>query len=148
MKILLAVDNSKYSEAATDAIIRQLKPQDTEVRVLHVKEQPAHLTAGGMAGYDPALDSELKQEAVDAEALVANTAALLRSKGYAVTASAECGDPKHKIIDVAEEWGAELIVLGSHGRSGLTRFLIGSVSEAVARYAHCSVIIVRVPAGT
>jgi nucleotide-binding universal stress UspA family protein len=145
MKILLAVDDSKFSEAATEAVIRQARPQDTTVRVLNVEEQPAHLTAGGMAGYDPALDNELKDEVSEAEQLVSRTADLLRSKGFEVTASAEMGDPKYKIIDVAEEWGADLIVLGSHGRSGLSRFLMGSVSEAVARHAHCSVTIVRVP---
>jgi nucleotide-binding universal stress UspA family protein len=147
MKVLLAVDDSKFSEAATEAVIGQARPQDTKVRVLSVKEQPGHLTAGGMAGYDPELDNELKEEVREAEALVTKTAELLRSKGFEVTSSAEWGDPKYKIIDVAEEWGADLIVLGSHGRSGLSRFLMGSVSEAVARHAHCSVTIVRIPAG-
>jgi nucleotide-binding universal stress UspA family protein len=144
MKILLAVDDSKYSEAATEAIIQQTRPQDTTLRVLAVNERPSHLTAGGMAGYDPALDEELKEEVKESEALLAKTVELLRSKGFAVSSSAEWGDPKYKIIDVAEEWGADLIVLGSHGRSGLNRFLMGSVSEAVARHAHCSVTIVRV----
>jgi nucleotide-binding universal stress UspA family protein len=147
MKILLAVDNSKFSEAATEAVLKLVKPQDTRVRVLSVKEQPAHLTAGGMAGYDPELDNELKEEVTEGEELVSKTAELLRSKGFEVTSSAEWGDPKYKIIDIAEEWGADLIVLGSHGRSGLRRFLMGSVSEAVARHAHCSVTIVRVPGG-
>ena len=144
MKILLAVDDSKYSEAATEAIIQQTRPQDTTLRVLTVNERPSHLTAGGMAGYDPALDEELKEEVKESEAVLAKTVNLLRSKGFTVTSSAEWGDPKYKIIDVAEEWGADLIVLGSHGRSGLNRFLMGSVSEAVARHAHCSVTIVRV----
>jgi nucleotide-binding universal stress UspA family protein len=51
-----------------------------------------------------------------------------------------------EIVDRAAEWHADLIVLGSHGRHGLDRFLIGSVSEYVARHAPCSVEIVRMPA--
>lgn len=49
------------------------------------------------------------------------------------------------ILDCATEWRADLIVVGSHGRKGVTRFVLGSVSEAVARHAHCSVEIARLP---
>jgi nucleotide-binding universal stress UspA family protein len=79
-----------------------------------------------------------------AEALVAKTAEFLRARGLKVTAALETGDPKSKILDVAEEWHAGLIVLGSHGWKGLNRFLMGSVSDAVARHASCSVEIVRI----
>lgn len=48
-------------------------------------------------------------------------------------------------LEQASKWGADLIVLGSHGRKGLKHFLLGSVSETVARHAICSVEIVRVP---
>jgi nucleotide-binding universal stress UspA family protein len=53
------------------------------------------------------------------------------------------GPAKDVILDIAERWGADLIVLGSHGYSGWKRFLLGSVSHAVAAHAHCSVEIVR-----
>ena len=62
-----------------------------------------------------------------------------------MTTAVEWGDPKSKIINAAEAWGADLIVLGSHGRKGLQRFLLGSVSETDMRHAHCSVEIVRLP---
>jgi nucleotide-binding universal stress UspA family protein len=64
--------------------------------------------------------------------------------GFNVTTIAKEGDPKADVIDVAAEWRADLIMLGSHGRKGLDRFLVGSVSEAVALHAPCSVQIVRV----
>ncbi len=48
-----------------------------------------------------------------------------------------------KILDVANEWHADMIILGSHGRSGLGRFLLGSVSDGVVRHAHCSVEVIR-----
>jgi universal stress protein A len=62
-----------------------------------------------------------------------------------VETAVEVGDIREKIIDRASDWGADLIVVGSHGRSGIQRFLLGSVAEFVARNAHCSVEIVRTP---
>ena len=53
------------------------------------------------------------------------------------------GDPRTIILDTAEDWQADLIAVGSHGRTGLDRLLMGSVSEAVAVHAHCSVEVVR-----
>ena len=70
---------------------------------------------------------------------------MLRSKGLKVTTTVEQGDPKSKIIEAASKWHADLIVVGSHGRKGLEHFLLGSVSDAVARHAGCSVEIVRIP---
>jgi len=53
------------------------------------------------------------------------------------------GDPRAVILDAARAWPADLIVLGSHGRRGLDRFLMGSVAESVAIHAHCSVEVIR-----
>lgn len=55
----------------------------------------------------------------------------------------DINSPKTVILDEAEYWHADLIVVGSHGRRGLDRLLLGSVSEAVATYAHCSVEVIR-----
>jgi nucleotide-binding universal stress UspA family protein len=144
MRILLAIDDSKFSEAAIEAVIEQARPQNTEVRVLHVVEQVPLLVAREMGGYDPALETAWESQRQQADALVARAAELLRRRGLDVTAVVERGDPKLKILDVAEEWHADLIVLGSHGRKGLSRFLMGSVSDAVARHAPCSVEVVRI----
>ena len=53
------------------------------------------------------------------------------------------GIPKHAVVDEAERWGADLVVVGSHGYSGFERFLLGSVSQSIAHHARCSVLIVR-----
>lgn len=140
MKILLAIDDSKYSEAAVQALVARHKLQGLEVRVLHAAEPPTLLTAPEMAEYIPPRES-----AEEAKALVAKTAGALRSAGVNVTTAIVQGDPKSVLLDDAKTWGADLIVLGSHGRKGLERFLVGSVSEAVLRHAHCSVEIVRLP---
>ena len=145
MKIVLAIDGSKFSEAAIRTVIEQAHPQDTEIQVLHVVEPPSLLVAREMGGYDWALDAVWEAETKEAEALVTKVADELRSKGLKVTTTVEQGDPKSKIIDAASKWRADLIVVGSHGRKGLEHFLLGSVSEAVAHHAGCSVEIVRIP---
>jgi nucleotide-binding universal stress UspA family protein len=140
MKILLAIDDSKFSEAAAQAVIARHRVRDLEVRVLHAAEPPTLLVGLQMAEYVPPRES-----VEEAKALVAKTSDALRSTGVNVTTAIVQGDPKSIIIDDAKAWGADLIVLGSHGRKGLERFLLGSVSEAVLRHAHCSVEIVRLP---
>lgn len=97
-----------------------------------------------MVAYYPGIEHARDAQRNSAEASVAKTAALLRAQGLQVTTSVELGNPKSKIIEDAAEWHADLIVLGSHGQTGLERFLIGSVSDTVARHAHCSVQIVRI----
>ena len=140
MKILLAIDDSKFSAAAAKAVIARHKLPGLEVRVLHAAEPPTLFTAPEMAEYIPP-----KESAEEAKALVAKAAAALRSAGVNVTTAVVQGDAKSVILDDANAWGADLIVLGSHGRKGLERFMVGSVSAAVLRHAHCSVEIVRLP---
>ena len=144
MRTLLAIDDSRFSQAAIETMIEQARPHDTDVRILHVVESPPLLVAREMGGYEPALETALESQKQNAEALVMKAAELLRARGLKVAATLEVGDPKSKILDVAEEWRADLIVVGSHGRRGFERFLMGSVSDAVARHAKCSVQIVRI----
>jgi nucleotide-binding universal stress UspA family protein len=140
MKMLLAIDDSKFSEAAVQAVIAHHKLQGLEVQVLHVIEPPVSLMAPEITAYVPPMES-----VEEANALAAKAAGALRSAGVTVTTAILHGDPKSVILDDAKAWGPDLIVLGSHGRKGLERFLVGSVSEAVLRHAHCSVEIVRLP---
>jgi len=147
MKILLPIDDSKFSEAAVQAVIAQAHSKDAEVRVLHVVEPPSLLVARDMTGYDSTLESVWDEETKQAQALVAKTAETFRAHGIKVTTAVLQGEPKSLIIDASAEWHADLIVLGSHGRKALDRFLMGSVSEATVRHARCSVEIVRIPAG-
>jgi nucleotide-binding universal stress UspA family protein len=73
---------------------------------------------------------------------------VLASAGLKATSVVLSGSPKEIILEEAKKWKADLIVVGSHGRRGLKRFLLGSVSEAVAMNAHCSVVVVRGSAAT
>lgn len=145
MKIVLAIDGSKFSEAAAQAVITHDRPDSTEFQVLHVVEPPSLLVAREMGGYDRALDAVWEAETKQAQALVTKVADGLRSNGLKVTTTVEQGDPQSKIIEAASKWHADLIVVRSHGRKGLEHFLLGSVSDGVARHAGCSVEIVRIP---
>jgi nucleotide-binding universal stress UspA family protein len=142
MKILLGVDDSKFSEAALQAVIAQHRPSETEVRVLHVV-QPISVSRPPQmsAQYAPELEDQVTQ----AQKFLDRAVQTLRRAGFKAQATVEKGDVRERIIDSASEWHADLIVVGSHGRGGLRRFLLGSVAEFVARHAPCSVEIVRLP---
>jgi nucleotide-binding universal stress UspA family protein len=138
MKVLLAIDDSKFSEAAARAIIDHMPPEPTEVCVLHVAEMP--VVPYSYVG--PVREESLKMS----KELVERTGEQLGKAGYKVqTVVEEEGDPRVKIIDRAAHWKADLIVMGSHGRKGLDRFMMGSVAESVVRHARCSVLVVRIP---
>jgi nucleotide-binding universal stress UspA family protein len=142
MKILLAVDDSKFSDAALEAVIAQMPPKGTEVLVLNVVE-PITLSSPPQmsSSYAPELEIRVKE----GQELVEREVQKLRAAGFKAHGAVETGDIRGKILDAAAELGADLIVLGSHGRKGVQRFLLGSVAENVARHAQCSVEIVRVP---
>lgn len=143
MKILLAIDDSKFSKAALEAVLTLAPPKGTQVRVLHVVEPPSVLLARGMGGYSANLRMVWEAQRSNAEGLVKQFAKRLVDAGFKVTSSVVQGEPRGKIVDVARTWHADLIVLGSHGRHGLERFLMGSVSDAVVHHAPCSVQVVR-----
>jgi nucleotide-binding universal stress UspA family protein len=145
MKILLAIDDSKYADAAIRQIIAQAGSQGADVRVLHVIEPVPLFPDGQSWGYDVEFGAVRKEQEKQAEEMVSRAAKTLREAGCNVTTAVEFGYPKLVILDQATEWHADLIVVGSHGRKGLDHFLMGSVSEAVARHAPCSVEIVREP---
>ena len=106
-------------------------PEGTKVWVLHVLEPPSTVLGREMGGYEPRSEVLWEARREQAETLVAK-AAELRDSGLNATPILKEGNPKSSIIDLATEWRADLIVLGSHRRKGLNRFLLGSVSEAVA----------------
>lgn len=150
MKVLLAVDGSEYGNAAAESLTKRPPPAGSEVKIVSVMEpfQPymAEVWALPAEFWD---DMEKSARAMTSVAVENALAILKKSKSFAdgggVTVHAEAikGNPKHAIVDEAEAWGADLIVVGSHGYSGLKRVLLGSVSQAVASHAHCSVEIVR-----
>lgn len=144
MKILLAVDGSSVSRAACETVASQIRPEGAEILVLEVVEPIAFSTPPQMAaGYAPEMRQRLTEAFDQAEGIVAQAAELLRRAGFAVKTRTVEAEVRTGILDVAGEWHADLIVLGSHGRRAVQRFLLGSVAESVARHARCSVLVVR-----
>lgn len=140
MKILIATDGSRFSDAAAEAVGSQFRSQNAEVRVLSVVEPISGAVPPQMSrGYYP----ELQEQVCEARKVTERTAKMLADAGFKVSTCVETGEVKTCILDEAANWGADLIVVGSHGRKGLERFLLGSVSEAIARHTTCSVEIVR-----
>ncbi len=141
MKILVGVDDSESSAIVLQAIVKQFRIENTEVRVLHVLQPSAPSPPQMAPGYAP----ELNEFRDPARQLVGRIANELGRAGFKADAGVEVGDVRETLIDRAAEWGADLIVVGSHGHGGVRRFLMGSVAEFVARHAKCSVEIVRAP---
>ena len=150
MKILLASDGSDCSLGAARSLANRPWPAGTVVKVLSVEElivlQNQMITSPLSSIYPASLIEELLQDAQDRASSAVETAKgiLLRAGSKAVSdPAAPVGEPRGVILDAAKLWPADLIVLGSHGRRGLDRLLMGSVSEAVAIHADCSVQVIR-----
>jgi nucleotide-binding universal stress UspA family protein len=147
-RILLATDGSEFSERAARSIAERPWLAGTEIEVLSVVE--LHLGAT-QALFEPPfvendqLELQRAQSMKRAEEAVASAVEIL-SKAFPKveeSISVLLDGPKTVIINEAERWDADLIVLGSHGHRGIERFLLGSVSEGVALHAKCSVEVIR-----
>jgi nucleotide-binding universal stress UspA family protein len=142
VKILLAIEDSKFSEAATQTVIQQMRG-GAEVCILHVAE-PKWLVLDYELGQLGQIEAAREDALQQGKELLAHVERLVAAAGFRTTTALEEGDARFVIVDRAGQWHADVIVMGSHGRKGLGRLLLGSVAEHVARHAHCTVMIVRV----
>ena len=150
MKILLAVDGSPCSDSAVEEIARRPWPAGSEIKVLTAYELPLPATPEAWA-IPATYFAELDRAASDqAHSVVERAVAKLKpAMGSEVKVKGEAipGPPRGVILDEAENWGADLIVVGSHGYRAWERFLLGSVSQSVVAHAKCSVEVVRCAGG-
>ena len=126
-RVLLATDGSETSMAAAAALAGRPWPEGSEFKIVSVEEPWL------IRSTSPTLNVNSAEE-------------VLASAGLKATAVVLSGNPKEVILEEEKKWNADLIVVGSHGRRGFKRFLLGSVSEAIAMNARCSVVVVRDPA--
>lgn len=143
MKILLATEGSAGSQAAIDEVIRRPWPSGSEVKVLSVAHPIPFVpepTLLGAAAYEESLRKEREYASQQVEKAAKRIA---EASKLSVVPEVRSGSPKKAIVQEAEDWGADLIILGSHGHGPIHRFLLGSVAQAVALHACCSVEIVR-----
>jgi nucleotide-binding universal stress UspA family protein len=142
LKILLATDGSEYSVAAAQSIAGRPWPLGTEVKVVSVVEL---LHPPVQTFYvDPALAQSIVDEQMKlAQDAVSNTERIISLSHVKTSSIISTGSATGIILEQVEHWGADFVVVGSHGRHGIERLLLGSVSEAVALHAACSVEIIR-----
>jgi nucleotide-binding universal stress UspA family protein len=148
VRIILGIDGSRHSALAVSAVAGRVWPSGTEVRViaaldlklLSVLASPAP-SPWARPWFDaaPAEDDARHWAGGAVEAVAAE----LRSAGLTATPVIEEGDAKKVLIAHAEQWSADCIFIGAKGLSAIERFLLGSVSAAVAARASCSVEVVR-----
>jgi nucleotide-binding universal stress UspA family protein len=146
MRILLATDGSECSRVAVDEVARRPWPEGTEVRVISAAEAFVAVPTEPWVippQYGDQISTANREAAHAAADAAAEVVRVGQGDSVSVTSAVVVGAPKNAILEEAERYGADLIVLGSHGYRGIERFLLGSVSEAVATHAPCSVEIVR-----
>jgi nucleotide-binding universal stress UspA family protein len=146
MKILLATDGSDCSKAAVNSVGERPWPEGSEVEIVSVVEIPYAPTTETWVlpdNYYTELERVAKEQAEAAVKYAVERIESGKASGLEIITKIIGGSAREMILDEAERWDADLIVLGSHGYNGLQRFLLGSVSHTVATHAHCSVEIVR-----
>jgi nucleotide-binding universal stress UspA family protein len=157
MKILIAYDGSSCAEAALDDLQRAGLPPEAEAQIISVAE--VWLPPPPPSSYEIVeqakqvkVPSDLKRvyskgcaAAKEALAMAERAGERVKSNfpGWKVSADSSCGSPASEVIFRADEWEPDLVVVGSHGRTALGRFVLGSVSQRVMTEAKCSVRIAR-----
>ncbi|MGE5179137.1 MAG: universal stress protein [Bacteroidota bacterium] len=144
MKVLIAVDDSPFSRAAVDYVKRAAWPSDTEFVVISACP-PIWIGPGEAVAADAIVELNRQQERYHRET-AEKAAASLQAAKLRATPRPLAGDPRHTIVEEARRDKADLVVVGSHGRSGVAKLLLGSVASHIVSHAPCSVLVVRPPA--
>lgn len=140
-KILIAVDESPVAAHATDVGAQLATALGAELALVAVVDPTVSIAPdSGVSGAELIAMAEQ-----DAKRLLAGFRQRA-SQGNPSLEFVAVGKPAAEIVKTAKEWPADVIVIGSHGRHGLERALLGSVAERVMRHAPCSVLVVRTPA--
>ncbi len=143
MKILIAVDESVYAQAIVDFVVKSSWTDSNIVALTVIDPLKINNVMAVLPG--PILDQLVEKNLQNAQLITAAAAKQIRTYVRHCPVREEIleGKPAQVILEFAQEWKADLIVLGSHGRTGFSKLFMGSVSLSVASHAACSVLIVR-----
>ena len=141
-RILVPVDFSAESERAVGYAVALAKKVTGAVELLHVVEDPIASGAWGAEAYTSYVPDLLDELVADATLRLGSVKAGC-DQSVAIQTCVVIGSPARTIVAIAEAEGCDLIVMGTHGRSGLSHVLLGSVAERVLRTAPCPVLTLR-----
>ena len=142
-RILMATDFSTYSKEALDYAVHLARNLGADLYLLHVFEPPFYSPAGVSISIRPEVDQWIRDLRAEESKRLSMLTDEVRQQGTKVNPMFKEGTPLIEILKTAGEIPADLVVLGSHGRTGLSHFLMGSVAERVMRKAPCPVFMVR-----
>ena len=147
VRILVGTDGSPASEEALKALATRNWPPQSEVKVVMVDDPLAPDFLGKVIPpVGKMIEEDREEERQWVETISMSSLDILREAGIKVSCVLREGDPKQELCKTAEEWHADCVFVGSAGFSNrLQRFVLGSVSAAVAARAHCTVEVVRAP---
>lgn len=147
MKIVLSIDGTKHSEEAIKAVLKFNLCETDELKIITVVDLAVPMAIDLYAGY---LHSSTEIENIakeNANLILENSKKqiidFIVNKNLLITTEVLIGSPESRIVETAEDFGADLIVVGSHGYNTWERLLLGSVSDSVVHHAPCSVLVVR-----
>ena len=144
-RILVATDFSLDSDAAVSYGLALAKTVHASIHLLHVVENPIAAGVWSSEIYTAEIAALQINLMRDAEKNLKRAIASLDHPGVKIVGDVRAGRPATTIVEVARDQGADLIVIASHGRTGITRLMMGSVAEHVVRHAPCAVLVVRPP---
>lgn len=147
MKILVGVDGSECSKVAVEHVCKQPWPAGSQMLVVSAVAQPIIASAEIYATAGSAATEVIEEDRRFHQELVSKAEAELRKAGFPTRGKVVSGDAREAIVKTARDEGAHLIVVGSHGRTGFAKLLLGSVASYVVSHAPCNVLVVR-PAPT
>ena len=146
-KVLMALDDSRFSDMVVEIVVRLPWPADGEMLCVTAVPALSELMADVKTGTDTQQANAIYRKQYDqAEHHLKNVCARLGEKVTNVPIKYEIldGDPRETVIQKAKDWNAGLVMTGCRGKDWINRMLIGSVSEAVATWSECSVAVVKV----
>ena len=146
MKVLAAVDRSAFSDKVIEMTQRIGAAKGMQVLLINVA--PREPDVFGLQLKRKVISEPVPKELLDRKQLLERLAGILRSNGIQCETMLIRGDPAHTILREARRWGADLLVMGSHGHGMLYRKVMGSVSDGVLRARQYPVLIVPDSSGS
>jgi nucleotide-binding universal stress UspA family protein len=147
MKVLLATDGTKESDAAVEILDRFCLNEGDEVKIITVIDMAVPMAIDIYGGFLPDTTELEKIARENASRVLEQTADTVKgyckSQSVPITTETLFGSPESRIVETAEQSGTDMIIIGSHGYNAWERLLLGSISDSVMRHSPCSVLVVR-----